>query len=626
MMMNISRKTAFLTASLASVIVFSPLSHANVSNQPTVDEEDAVIIVTATMRQGGAQDIKHFRSVSLDGSFLPTSSSLTLEGLMGEHDLTLPPQAACDQLFCLTAHSMEAGLPRRPQDKYFVGLGFASNIDAETWKRAPLNLIAVVDRSGSMSGAPIATAKAGLKSVLAQMGDGDRMGIVIYGDDTVVHLEPTDVAGNKGQIERAINSIRVDGSTYMEAGLKLGYQTAFSEKDQFDGKTRLMLFTDENPNVGNTSPEGFMALAEAGSLKNVGLTTIGVGVHFDGALATKVSSVRGGNLFFLDEDTIYGGDEDYDDDDDDRLNAKAASSVRRFFNGEFRNMVSEVAHDVKITMAPQKGYAVTGVFGVPDGLMREAQDGAITVTVPSAFLSSNGGGIYTSIGKHSSRDNMPATPIAKGKPLMNVSLSYVDAVQGKSGSDELSVSLPEQKVPERLMAAQLLVDQYLTLKDALDAFHKKEDKKLAYQLLYGLNQRMDIAPVREIGKERKLIKSLTNRAAFLAGYSSELPKALKPKAVLGEWRVKSHDGVDDVSRGDVIRFTEHGEMITQRKNRDDKIHQDIRVNEKQIYITDANLTFNYRMKGDRLRLQTSDQFSKMTLERVSSGIDQDMLQ
>ncbi len=31
-------------------------------------------------------------------------------------------------------HSMAANLPLRPQDKYFVGLDFASNIDADSWR------------------------------------------------------------------------------------------------------------------------------------------------------------------------------------------------------------------------------------------------------------------------------------------------------------------------------------------------------------------------------------------------------------------------------------------------------------------------------------------------------------
>ncbi len=51
----------------------------------------------------------------------------------------------------------------------------------------------------------------------------------------------------------AIDAIEINGSTYMEAGLKLGYETAFAEQAQGRGKTRLMLFTDENPNVGNTN-------------------------------------------------------------------------------------------------------------------------------------------------------------------------------------------------------------------------------------------------------------------------------------------------------------------------------------------------------------------------------------
>src|SRR5687767_9571425 len=135
-----------------------------------------------------------------------------------------------------------------------------------------------------MEGEPIARVKEGLREVLRQMGPRDRMGIVIYGTDTVVHLPVTDVEGHREEIRASIDSIEIVGSTFMEKGLKLGYETAFAEQAQSRGKTRLMLFTDENPNVGNTSAEGFMGMAKAASLKGIGLTTIGVGVHFDGAL------------------------------------------------------------------------------------------------------------------------------------------------------------------------------------------------------------------------------------------------------------------------------------------------------------------------------------------------------
>ncbi len=78
-------------------------------------------------------------------------------------------------------------------------------------------------------------------------------------------------------------------------------------------------------------------------------------------------------------------------------------------------MTSEVAHDIAITMTPPAGYAITGVFGVPDGLMTQGQDGAVTVTVGSAFLASNGGGIYASLGKDSARGQLPPAPLADGR-------------------------------------------------------------------------------------------------------------------------------------------------------------------------------------------------------------------
>jgi hypothetical protein len=44
---------------------------------------------------------------------------------------------------------------------------------------------------------------------------------------------------------------------------------------RFDGTTRVMLFTDEQPNVGRTDATSFAAMAEEASRGGIGLTTIG---------------------------------------------------------------------------------------------------------------------------------------------------------------------------------------------------------------------------------------------------------------------------------------------------------------------------------------------------------------
>ena len=562
------------------------------------DGADAVVVTGVRVRQGGAQDIRHFRSISTEGEFMPPSGSLTLEGLLGEHDLTLPSAATCAQMFCLVAHSMEANLPLRPQDAYFVGLDFASNIDAESWQRAPLSLIAVVDRSGSMDGPPIERVKQGLREVLAQMGPGDRLGIVIYGDDTVVHLPVTDVEGHRREIRDAIASIAIEGSTYMEAGLKLGYETAFAELAQSRGKTRLMLFTDENPNVGNTSAQGFMGMAREASLKGVGLTTIGVGVHYDGALAAKVSSTRGGNLFFLD----------------------TAGDAHELFAKEFRNMTSEVAHDIAITMTPPTGYAITGVFGVPDGLMTQSQDGAVTVTVGSAFLSSNGGGIYASIGKDSARSQLPRAALEAGAPIMDVALSYVDAVSGERGGDHLAVPQPDTRAPDGLHLAMALVDEYLTLDAALDEYHVKNDRKASYHLLDGLSSRLQTASFDGLAPERELVGGLRDKMAYLAGYRGEMPTEMRPLALHGRWEVRDHQGVADIARGDIVEITADGDFITEHasgRDEGDSTYQRYEVNERQIYIPSGDLMFRYRRAGDGLLLVSPGGEARISLRRIA---------
>lgn len=572
--------------SLAGLGGFAPAAFA----QDEQEDEELLspIIVTATVRQGGAQDIRHFREISFDGAneFMPPQGSLTMEGLLGEHDLTLPRREQCRQTFCLVGHAMKADLPLRPQDAWFVGLDFDSNIDAESWKAAPLSLVAVIDRSGSMSGGPIAKVKEALRSVVSQMGKGDRLGIVLYGTSTNVHLPVMDVATHRGEILDAIDSIQIDGSTYLEAGLKLGYETALAELPQSRGKTRLMLFTDENPNVGNTSAEGFMAQASAGSARGVGLTTIGVGVHYDGALAARVSSAPGGNLFFIEQD-------------------RAASEL---FDKEFRNMTSEVAENIAITLTPPQGYAITGVFGVPDGLMTQAQDGAVVVTIGTAFLSSNGGGIYVALGRDSARDHLPLAPLGAATPLLDVKLVYVDAVTGEAGGDSLAVAQPDGPAPARLAAAMALVDEYVSLTQALEHYHVRGDKKAAFAALDGLDSRLAAGGHEGFGKEQELVGSLRGRMAYLAGYQGEVPRELRPFELFGRWKVTYFKGVDDVRRGDVIEITKDNEFVTYPGGNDenDEIRQSYQVNERQLFIPDGDLLFQYRRNGDRLTLRTPD--------------------
>lgn len=588
--------------SLALIAATAPMP----SFAQEVQEEDQAdyssIVVTGSLRQGGTQDIQHFRMMAEQASTLPRPESLTVEGLFGEHDLSLPAGTACAQLLCLSPHTMVADLPTRASDLLFVGLGFDTNIDAAALKREPLSLMAVVDRSGSMDGDPIANVKAALHQIVEEMAPGDRLGITIYGSNSNVHLQPTTAGTNKQVLHDAIDAIAIDGSTYMEEGLRLGYDAAFAEAKSFDGNVRMMLFTDEQPNVGNTSAEGFMAMARDASKRGIGLTTIGVGVQYDGRLATRISSVRGGNLFFID----------------------GPDKGRELMQKDFRNMVSEVAHDLVITLAPRAGYRITGVFGVPDGMMRDARDGAVTVTVPSAFLSSNGGGIYASLGKAEGRAFLPAAAVDDGAPLMDVSLSYVSALDGKTRAETLGISAPTAAPPANLRLAHALVDEYLVLDASTRAFHVDGDPRRAFALLDGLKGRLAAVDYADVADERGLVDMMHGKAALYAGYGSEAappmptPAERQAMRVVGKWRVVALGGVDDLSRGDVVEFTDSEELITyfQRPRRgEDEMYQDFRIDEREIHIPEGDLRVRYRIDGDRMRMTSDDGAVRIVLER-----------
>lgn len=600
-----STHSAFKALAILLCAAASPLPFTAFASAPQVeDEEDAQnIIVTGarmSVRQGGAQDIKHFRDMAVQEVGLPQPGSFTIEGLMGEHDLTLPVKRACAQLFCLDTEAMAASLPTRPDDRLFVGLGFATNMDAATWKRAPLNLVAVVDKSGSMSGRPLDLVRESLKQIVGQMGAEDRLSIVLYGDMSHVHLAPTTLKGNREAVLAAIDAIQSAGSTNMEAGLRVGYDTAFADAPGFKGNTRLMLFTDEQPNVGNTDANSFIGMAKEASRRGIGLTTIGVGVQFNGALATKVSSTRGGNLFFI----------------------ASPDDVKTTFEKQLDTMVSELAHDVTITMTPAKGYKLSGVFGVPADTMEQLADGAVSITVPTAFLSTQGGGIFASVGKASDRADLPVAALARDAALLDVSLSYVEAASGKAGQDRLTVAPPSGEASMALRKAHALVDEYLVVREATQAFHTKADPKTAYHLLSGLKSRLDASGLPKMEGEQKLVADMMGKAGLLAGYAGETPKALQPLRAMGTWEITRVEGFTDLRRGDRLEFTPNRDFNTYRvKQGLDTVDESesYEINEKQVHLVGSRLVMDYRVAGDRLILthNSMDNQGLIAMRRVT---------
>ena len=131
---------------------------------------------------------------------------------------------------------------------YQIGITTPRALDAETMP--PLNIVLVVDRSGSMSGDRIANVKKAIHSMIEQFRETDKVTIVGFSNDARVHLE----AARKtklDKIQNALDSIRAGGGTNLYAGLMLGYQQALKHFDP-ERTNRVIFLTDGNANIGTT--------------------------------------------------------------------------------------------------------------------------------------------------------------------------------------------------------------------------------------------------------------------------------------------------------------------------------------------------------------------------------------
>jgi Ca-activated chloride channel family protein len=541
---------------------------------PEEADEELDTIVTTGMRvsQGGAQDIKFFRG---EAQFqrIPHRGDFTAEGLMSEHDIVLPATEACRQLFCLTGDAAHAELIAVPQARYLIGVGFATNIDEKKWKRDPLNLIAVVDKSGSMDGEPLELVRKSLAEVARQLRTGDQMTIVLYGDRAHVHLATTPADRNGvDRILASIGSIRSQGSTSMEAGLRLGYSIADTTAPAFKGRTRLMLFTDERPNTDATDAQSFMGMAIERSHEGVGLTTIGVGVQFGAALATKIGSVRGGNLYFIRDEP----------------------DVKQLFSGQLDYMVSELAHDLKLTITPRPGLKIAGVYGIPGELLGWQDNREIVVTIPTVFLDNHGGGIFFTLAPESADSFLPVN--ARSDALANVSVSYLPLGRANTDAHAISISMREGAPSDGMKLGSLLIDEFTVLHEATTAHYLRNDQEAAFQLLDSFKARLDASSIDGLDEERKLIDSLHTRIAFLSGHGGEASRNAPFAQLWGRWKVDRINGGIQFERGETLEFTPDNSLLRSVEN------EQYQSNDNQIYLPESALVLHYRIKGDTLTL------------------------
>jgi len=101
---------------------------------------------------GGAADVGTFRRNVYEG-YLPIPQSMTYEGLFHEYYFDTGGDGSCESWFCPTYTPAITDDPLSGETERYLTVGLDSGLSQSEFERPPLNLVLVLDISGSMRSA-----------------------------------------------------------------------------------------------------------------------------------------------------------------------------------------------------------------------------------------------------------------------------------------------------------------------------------------------------------------------------------------------------------------------------------------------------------------------------------------
>lgn len=223
--------------------------------------------------------------------------------------------------------------------KVYLRLSLQAIMQQAREKRTPVNIALVMDRSGSMNGKRLQSAKEAAKMALNRLGAEDVLSLVAYnhGVDTI---QPAAHLTNTRVLKDRIDRIRANGRTALYAGVMEGSRQV-REFIRSDRVNRVILLSDGLANVGPATPAELAKLGQELGGDGITVTTIGLGLSYNEDLMSKLALASDGNHAF----------------------AETPDDLAKIFNSEFGDVLSVVAQDVTIQIECRDGFKPNRVLG-----------------------------------------------------------------------------------------------------------------------------------------------------------------------------------------------------------------------------------------------------------------------
>jgi Ca-activated chloride channel family protein len=278
---------------------------------------------------GGAKDINNFRQ-NIENDYLPLVTDITYEGLYYDYYFDTGQEEECFELFCPSYKPAVSKDPFSEEVEYFMSVGLNSGIKESDFQRKKLNLVIVLDVSGSMGAtfskyyydrfgnqqeleqgedegkSKIRIATESVVALIDHLNLDDRFGLVTFESVADVYI-PLQSVGQMDiqQIKNDVMEIFDRGGTALSEGMKAGTQM-YDEYLNIDFsvyENRIIFITDMMPNIGDTSKTGLLGMLSDNADKKIYTTFIGVGVDFNTELVEYITKIRGANYYSVHSST-----------------------------------------------------------------------------------------------------------------------------------------------------------------------------------------------------------------------------------------------------------------------------------------------------------------------------------